>query len=247
MDLLRISAVSYLNTFPFVYGIKESGILDNFSLSLEVPSLCAEKLKAGEVDIALVPVAALPEIGQFHFISDFCIGAVGEVKTVLLLSKVPMSSITRIHLDFDSRTSVELVKVLAGYYWSIAPEWVRLQSGDASSPDEIESLVAIGDKTFSIRKDFPYVYDLAVEWIRFTGLPFVFAAWVSRAILPQDLQDRFTRAISYGIDHKRECITYFHDKLPPCDNCLGYLEDNISYDFDESKKLGLARFLSYLG
>ncbi|MEI7663182.1 MAG: menaquinone biosynthesis protein [Bacteroidota bacterium] len=246
MNPLRISAVSYLNTFPFVYGLKESGILTNFTLSLEVPSLCAEKLRQGQADIALVPVAALPGIKTFQYISDYCIGAVGEVKTVLLLSKVPLNKITRIYLDFDSRTSVELVKVLASRYWRINPGWQNLESGQADSQKDIESLVAIGDKTFRIRQDYPYVYDLASEWINFTGLPFVFAAWVSRIPIPGDVLDMFERAIQFGISHKPECIDYFRDRLPACDNCLEYLENNISYEFDARKKQGLELFLSCL-
>jgi chorismate dehydratase len=247
MELLRISAVSYLNTFPFVFGIQQSGLLKNFKLELDVPSICAEKLKNETVDISLVPVGALPEIGQFNFISDFCIGAVGEVKTVLLMSKVPLDQISRIHLDFDSRTSVELVKVLAKHSWKIHPAWENLKAGHASAPSDIESLVAIGDKTFLIRQDFPYVYDLATEWIGFTGLPFVFATWVSRVRLPDEVLRQFTLAISYGVAHKRECIDYFSDKLPTSyDDSLKYLEENISYEFDERKKQGLRLFLKYL-
>ncbi|MEI7895614.1 MAG: menaquinone biosynthesis protein [bacterium] len=246
MKLLRISAVSYLNTFPFVYGLKESGLLHDFSLELDVPSICAEKLRTGAVDIALVPAGALPEIRGYHYISDYCIGAVGPVKTVLLLSKVPLEKISRIYLDFDSRTSVELVKVLAKNHWHIAPEWENLKSGQSSSPGDIESLVAIGDKTFLIRQDFPYVYDLASEWIAYTGLPFVFAVWVSGTRLADEVLRQFEGAISYGIDHKRECVEYFRDKLPACEDCLDYLVNNISYEFDERKKEGLATFLDYL-
>lgn len=246
MKLLKISAVSYLNTFPFVFGLKKSGHLHNFTLELDVPSLCAEKLKNGTVDIALVPAGALPEISEFHYISDYCIGAVGEVKTVLLLSKVPLDQISRIHLDFDSRTSVELVKVLAKHHWHISPQWESLKPEQSVLMPQFESLVAIGDKTFAIRKDFPYIYDLAAEWISFTGLPFVFAVWISKEKLPDDVLSDFSRALAFGISHKRECVDYFHYKLPDCSDSLSYLEHNISYDFDAKKKEGLNAFLSIL-
>jgi chorismate dehydratase len=246
MDFLKISAVSYLNTFPFVFGLQKSGLLHNFSLELDVPSVCAQKLKDGRVDIALVPVAALPELKEYRYISDYCIGAVGDVKTVLLLSRVPLEHITRVHLDFDSRTSVELVKVLASHWWKIRPQWVDLRAGEASSPRDIESLVAIGDKTFQIRHDFRYSYDLAREWIDFSGLPFVFAAWVSTTKLDDQFLQQFSLALKYGIDHKRECLDYFREKLPAYDDCLGYLENSISYDFDDAKKKGLELFLKLL-
>ncbi len=245
MELLKISAVSYLNTFPFVYGLKESGFLKNFSLELDVPSICAEKLKNGQVDIALIPVGALREIIKFHYISDYCIGAVGEVRTVLLLSKVPIEKISHIFLDFDSRTSVELVKVLAKKRWQINPRWENLKPGQFANMQEFESLVAIGDKTFELRPNFPFVYDLAEEWIKFTGLPFVFAAWVSRVKLPKEVLLQFTRALKFGISHKSECLEFFRDKLPAGVDCLSYLENNISYEFDEKKKEGLRRFLNY--
>ncbi len=246
MSSLKISAVSYLNTYPFVFGLKESGLLQNFTLELDVPSVCAAKMRNGSVDIALVPVAALPEIKDFYYISDYCIGATGEVKTVLLLSKVPLTQIRRVYLDFDSRTSVELVKVLAKNHWNIQPTWEHLKPGEAASMKKLESLVAIGDKTFEIRPDFPYVYDLAEAWISYSGLPFVFAVWISRKKLPAEIMLQFTSALAYGINHKPECIEYFRDKLPGCNDCLSYLEHNISYEFDERKKEGLKLFLSTL-
>ncbi|MCK9202891.1 MAG: menaquinone biosynthesis protein [Bacteroidales bacterium] len=245
MDFLKISAVCYLNTFPFVYGLKESGLLKNFRLELDVPAICAEKLKAHSVDISLVPVGALTDFGHFHFISGYCIGAVRPVKTVLLLSKAPLEKITKIYLDPDSRTSVKLVRILAKEYWDINPGWVDLQPGQVSAHTSLESVVAIGDKTFGLRSQFPYIYDLAEEWIRFTGLPFVFAVWISRDKLPSDVIRPFEDALAFGVDHKRECLDYFRDKLPPCDNCLDYLENNISFFMDERKKQGLEKFLTY--
>ncbi|MFZ4520384.1 MAG: menaquinone biosynthetic enzyme MqnA/MqnD family protein [Bacteroidales bacterium] len=244
MKLLRISAVSYLNTFPFVFGLQESGLMKDFKLELDVPSVCAKKLKDGTVDIALVPVGALAEIGEYHYISDFCIGATGVVKTVLLLSKVPMDQISEVHLDFDSRTSIELAKVLAHNYWKISPRWKNLKTGEITSMHALESLVAIGDKTFEIRSEFPYVYDLAEEWIKFTGLPFVFAVWISGSKLPDEILQPFIKALAFGVAHKRESIEYFRDKLPDCKDCLSYLEHNISYDFDHQKKEGLKLFLN---
>lgn len=246
MKFLKISAVSYLNTFPFVFGLEQSGLLKNSILELDVPSVCAEKLKKGAVDIALIPAGALPDFPQYHFISPYCIGAVKEVRTVLLLSKVRLQEIRTIHLDFDSRTSVELVKVLSKNYWKISPGWKNLSPGEAVNPAGYESLVAIGDKTFEIRRYFPYVYDLAEEWIKFTGLPFVFALWISRTKLAEEITGPFSAALAFGVERKAECLEYFRDKLPAYDDCLSYLEENISFVLDEKKWQGLELFLSYL-
>ena len=246
MELFKISAVSYLNTIPFVYGIQRSGFLKDYRLDLDIPSLCAEKLKNGVVDVALIPVGALNDLASFEFITDYCIGAVNTVKTVLLLSHKPLSEITEIGLDYDSRTSVQLVKVRAKYQWKIAPLWKNLQPGQASQDSGLEAIVAIGDKTFGLVKKYPYCYDLAEEWIRLTSLPFVFAVWVTTKKLPEPLQTALNSALEYGVGHIKETLEFFKDKLPAEEDCQSYLEKNISYTFDERKKEGLALFLKYL-
>ena len=246
MNSLKISAVSYLNTIPFVYGIIKSGHLENFRLDLDVPSVCAEKLKNGEVNVALVPVGAFPDFKNPVLISEYCIGAVGKVRTVLLLSQRPLEEVDTIYLDYDSRTSVQLVKVLAEHYWKISPQWKSLNPGQSDRPEQLESLVAIGDKTFELVKQYKYVYDLAEEWIRFTELPFVFAVWLSKKQLPVIFIDQLNQALSYGLKHKAESLDYFKDKLPSCGDCLSYLENNISFQFDEKKKKGMELYLQYI-
>jgi chorismate dehydratase len=246
MELLKISAVSYLNTFPFVYGIQQSGLLSDYRLDLDIPSLCAKKLKNGVVDVALIPVGALNDFPSYEFVTDFCIGAVNKVKTVLLLSHKPLNEIREIGLDYDSRTSVKLVKVLARHHWKIDPLWKNLLPGQASQDPGLDAIVAIGDKTFDLVKKYPYCYDLAEEWIRFTSLPFVFAAWVTTKNLSEPLQTDLNRALEYGVNHIRETLEFFNHKLPAEEDCLSYLEKNISYSFDEPKREGLRLFLNYL-
>ena len=243
MELIKISAVSYLNTFPFVFGIKTSGKLDDIELQLDIPSICAEKLKNNIVDLALVPVGAIPDLDDPHFVSDYCIGAESNVKTVVLLSHKPLEEITEIALDFDSRTSIQLVKVLAGKFWKIQPTWRNLGPEEAEMDKNIETLVAIGDKTFRLASQFPYVYDLAGEWIRYTSLPFVFAIWLANKPLPKGFLVNFNKALEYGIQHKEEIPDFFPDKIPPGLDAIQYLKENISYDFDERKKEGMKLFL----
>ena len=246
MDSIKISAVSYLNTFPFVYGILNSGHLQNFLLELDVPSVCAEKLKRGDVDLALVPVGAIPGLTNPHIITDYCIGAVNSVKSVILLSQQPLETIRTIYLDFDSSTSVQLVKILAHRFWNIHPEWKDLLAGQAESGNVNEALVAIGDKTFELAKRYKFVYDLAEEWIRFTSLPFVFAAWMSVKPLPGTVVESLNNALAWGIDRKAESVEFFKEKLPGCSDCLSYLENNISFQFDAEKRKGMELFLKYI-
>jgi chorismate dehydratase len=246
MELLKISAVSYLNTFPFVYGIERSGLLKNYRLELDIPSLCAEKLKNGLVDVALIPVGALNDLAAYEFVTDFCIGAVSAVKTVLLLSHLPLHEIREIGLDYDSRTSVQLIRVLAKHKWKIDPIWKNLLPGQAIMDPGSEAIVAIGDKTFDLVRKYPYCYDLAEEWISMTSLPFVFAAWVTTKKLPESLQKDLNRALQFGVDHISGTLDFFKDRLPAGEDCQSYLEKNISYSFDDHKREGLALFLKYL-
>lgn len=246
METIKIAAVSYLNTFPFVFGIKTSGELDDVELHLHVPSVCAAKLAADEVDLALVPAGALPDIPDHRIITDYCIGAEADVKTVLLLSQVPVNEIGTIHLDADSRTSVALVKVLARDHWKIAPQYVDLLPGQAQSSTGVESLVAIGDKTFSLAPHYPYVYDLAGEWIRHTSLPFVFAVWASRKDLPEGFVLKFNKSLGYGISRIQEIPVFFRNQIPKGVNAVGYLENNISYPLTARKREGLERFLQLI-
>lgn len=246
MNSVKISAVSYLNTYPFVYGIRESGRLNHYLLDLDVPSACARKLASGEADIALVPVGALPGLGDYRIVAPWCIGAEGPVRTVMLYSDVPLSEISAIGLDPDSRTSVELVRVLARHHWKISPGWIPLMAGNEPGESPVRARVAIGDKTFAMDSRYAFRYDLAEAWLELTGLPFVFAVWISRKPLPAETEAAFAEALAYGVHRIPETLDYFRSSLPGCGDCASYLQENISYPFDERKKAGMKRFLDYL-
>jgi chorismate dehydratase len=99
-----ISIVNYYNTTPFLYGINHSDFKSEIKLELDIPSVCAQKLKNKQVDIGLVPVAILPELESYHIITDYCIGAVGKVDSVKLFSEKPLEELTHILLDYQSKT-----------------------------------------------------------------------------------------------------------------------------------------------
>ncbi|MEO8795423.1 MAG: MqnA/MqnD/SBP family protein, partial [Daejeonella sp.] len=124
MNKIKISAVSYTNTKPFVYGITNSPIIDKVDLSLDIPSTCANKLIDNQVDIGLVPVAALLRIPNYQIITDYCIGADGPVHSVFIFSEKPIAEIKTIRLDEQSRTSNNLALVLLKNYWKSSPEIV---------------------------------------------------------------------------------------------------------------------------
>ena len=245
MNPIRITAVSYYNTLPFIYGLKHSGLLSGFELSLDVPSECARKLHIGEADLGLIPVGALPEMKDFRIVSNLCIGADKDVKSVLLWANSPLNDLKTIYLDTDSRTSVNLVRILAQELWKISPTWKSLTDLKGNTASD-EGIVLIGDKTFGLSEKYAYCYDLAGEWIKFSGLPFVFAAWVSRVSLTSDFEKSFQSALAWGVDHRNESIIVCEKPHITTDRLISYLQNDISYQMDESKIKGMELFLKYI-
>ncbi len=241
---IRLSAVSYLNTKPFIYGLFRSEMADEIELSLDIPSVCARKLLTGEVDLALTPVAIIPELPQAWLVSDYCIGSVGTVKTVCLFSEKPLSDIKRILLDFHSRTSVELTRVLCEHYWHIQPEFEAASEGFETQIKGDTAALIIGDRTIGLGQRFPYVFDLGEAWTAWTGLPFVYAAWISTKPLDNELIGRFNAALASGLDHLPELIKIL-PSMPGFD-LEKYYRENISYELDEAKWQALNRFMQLL-
>ena len=239
---LRISAVSYINSLPFVYGIKESGYLRNYSLSLDIPSVCAEKLIKGKVDIGLAPVAILPKLKKYFIVPGFCIGSDGPVRSVMLYSDVPLRRIQNLYLDNQSRTSVLLVKILAAHFWKIAPRLIDAKPGYEKKIKGVSAGLIIGDRNFSIKRKYKFTYDLSSEWKKFTGLPFVFACWISSDRMDPRTLHAFSRALKFGLDNRREVLGKISKRLDK-NKIKSYLLNNIRYDFDEAKQEALRLFL----
>lgn len=245
MKPIRITAISYYNTLPFIFGLTHSGLLSGYELNLEVPSQSAQKIISNEAEIGLIPVGALPGISNYHVVSNLCIGADKDVKSVLLLSNVTLSDIKTIYLDTDSLTSVNLVRVLAQKYWKIKPKWKSLSELKGKLSQE-EGMVLIGDKTFGLSGQYPFCYDLAGEWIKFTDLPFVFAVWISRQPLPAEFEKSFQEALAWGVEHREESTIMAVNPHITDQELISYLKNDISYNLDEQKKKGMEMFLKFL-
>lgn len=237
---IRIAAVSYVNTFPFIHGLAHMPLLHPIALQLEIPSACARKVLSGEVDLGLIPVAVIPLLEDAHIISDFCIGADGAVASVCLFSEVPIEDITEILLDFQSRTSVQLMRVLAARHFHITPKWINASEGFINQIKGKTAGVVIGDRAFPLVDRFPVVIDLALEWKNLTGLPFVFACWVSNKALPVAFVSAFNSALSYGVEHREDAIR--QRITTNAEAMVRYVNHNISYTFDEQKRNALALF-----
>lgn len=240
---IRVAAVSYLNTKPLIYGFEKGMMQEQIKLVTDYPASIADMLIKNAVDISLVPVATIPLLKEYHIITDYCIGTEGEVASVCLFSDVPVHEIKNIMLDYQSRSSVGLLKILLKDYWKIQP---ALISGDAGYEDEFRGTTAglvIGDRAFIQRTKRKYIYDLGVAWKDLTGLPFMFAAWIANKKLPEDFIADFNNATAEGFKHLPEIIAenpYEHYDL------MKYYTANISFNLDEEKSKGLEEYLRRL-
>ena len=241
---IRISAVSYTNTKPFLYGIEHSDIINKIDLSLDMPSDCAQKLIDDKVDIGLIPVAAILNLPKWEIVSDYCIGASGPVNSVFIFSNCPAEQIRTLQLDPESRSSNNLARVLLKNYWKADYQPIVNAPDYAAPTDNQTAFVQIGDRTFGKKKQYKYVYDLAEEWKRFTGLPFVFAAWVANKPIPADFMTEFNEAMKYGLAHRTELLK----ELPtrPDFDLEDYLMHKLDFNLTEDKKKALHLFHQYI-
>jgi chorismate dehydratase len=217
--------------------------MNDIDLVIDYPSSIAQQLIDGTIDVGLVPVATIPRLKEFHIVTDYCIGAVQEVASVCLFADEPLQQVKKVLLDYQSRTSVALCRVLLENYWKLHP---ILEPATADFRNQIHgdtAAVVIGDRAFEQRKQSRYIYDLASTWIDYTGLPFVFAAWIANKPLPEGFITAFNEANGIGFNHLDEVVAAWPS---PDYDLKTYYTQNISYQMDEPKKKGLQRFISEL-
>jgi chorismate dehydratase len=241
----RIGAVSYLNTRPLLLGIEQESFLNSIDLVKSYPANIAQDLLSGKIDIGLVPVAILPQLSDPHIVSNYVIGANGAVASVALFSEVPIDEIKSIYLDYQSRTSVQLLKILLSQFWKKEVEFIPAIEGYIAQISGTTAGVIIGDRALENLSKYPYVYDLSLAWKQHTGLPFVFAAWVANQPIPAAFMAAFDTANGYGLAHLDEVIALIPAQEQVYD-LHKYYTENISYVYDEEMKQGLAAFLNFI-
>ncbi len=241
----RISCVSYLNSIPFIYGLKNSGFLErsNTELSLDIPSVCGIKMLNGVTDIGLLPSALLPKIPNGAIVSPYGIAAEGPVLSVMLFSNDPIESVKKIVLDYQSRTSVLLARILAAGYWKINPIWTEGKQGFENSCGPGEAILVIGDRALERTGKYSCTRDLSEDWFAFSGLPFIFALWVSGNKPEMEYLKNFNDALRSGLQRIPELTSHYaHSGIPPA-LMKDYLENRIQYTLNERHMQGLELFL----
>ena len=240
---IRVGAVSYLNTKPLLYGIERASVRKDIQLIIDHPASIATMLLRNEIDMGLVPVAIIPQMKEYHINGDYCIGSNGDVASVCLFSETPIDKIEKVLLDYQSRTSVQLARVLLKEYWKVSPELIDAGKDFRDHIKGTTAGVVIGDRALEQRKISPYIYDLAGVWKAFTGLPFVFAAWISNKPLDPDFITAFDEANRQGIVHIDDVVA---ENPYPIYSLHDYFTKNLDYRLDSEKRKGLQRFLQYL-
>jgi chorismate dehydratase len=254
MKRLRISAISYLNTAPLMWDFEHGDAGAEFNISYTVPSQCAADLAAGAADIGIIPAAAYASIPGLVILPGVAIASRRPVRSILLVSKVPLEKVRSVALDTSSLTSVALTKVLFAKWWGAGRAFTPMAPDVEEMLKQHDAALVIGDPALKVDRSRYLSYDLAEEWIRFTGKPFVFAFWaVRRAALTGeppafDLAAVFQVSRDHGL--RAESLQQIAREWAPRlglseSDVKTYLTENIYYDLDPACLDGLRLFYGY--
>jgi chorismate dehydratase len=254
MRRLRISAISYLNTAPLMWDFDHGEAGSDFDISYTLPSACARALQAGTADIGIIPAAAYAQVPGLIVLPGVAIASRRPVRSILLVSRVPVEKIRTVALDTSSLTSVALTQVLF-------EKWLGGGRTFTSMAPDIETMLArhdagllIGDPALQIDRSRYLTLDLAEEWIRFTGKPFVFAFWAVRqnalreAAPSQDLAPVFQISRDHGLEpgNLDQIAREWAPRLALKESDVrSYLTENIYYHLDAPCLEGLQLFYRY--
>jgi chorismate dehydratase len=242
--MLKISVVQYLNSVPLIWGMLHGEQQGKYELQFTTPAGCAEAVRQGQADVGIIPSIEYQRLDRRQIISGISIASKEEVKSVLLLSKVPIEKIQTVAVDNSSRTSAALLRILLRKFYS---RWVNITPA-APKPAEMlkraDAALVIGDPALTYDGDVAEVYDLAAEWKKFTGLPFVFALWVGHEDLNlSKYREDFQSSRDYGLAHVDDIAAEHAPKLNMKPQGVKvYLTKHIDYSLDEENRKGLRLF-----
>jgi chorismate dehydratase len=242
-----IAASSYLNTAPLCHSFVRGEQSDRCEfLSDAAPARCAELLRQGRADAAMIPVIEYQRIGGLRVAPGACVASKNRVRSVVLASRVPIQQVRQVSLDTSSRTSAALVQIILGQFYGLAPKYREAAPVLGEMLECSDAALIIGDPAMLIDRASLAVYDLAEEWRKHTGLPFVFAFWAIRMDSRSFSGRRdattvdFAAAKREGLHHVQEIAAEYSSRLGlPHEELVTYLTENISFDLDEDCLRGL--------
>lgn len=241
---LRVGIVHFLNSWPlawsFLRGETPAGVTPVFV----PPSQVAAGLAAGELDAGLVPSAALQLIPGLSVVPGLCIASQREVKSVLLVSRVPFAAIRTLALDESSRTSAVLVQLLLAERFGVRPAVAPFRPDLEAMLATADAALLIGDPALHVDRSRYEVIDLAAEWRALTGLPFVFAVWaVTDAAAGSDLPRLLAASLAAAEADMPALVAAAaaHGGLP-AGEVRTYFERHLSYRLGDAERASLDEF-----
>ena len=254
MRRLRISAISYLNTAPLMWDFEHGKAGADFEISYTVPSQCAGQLADGSADIGIIPAAAYTTVPDLLVIPGVAIAARQAVRSILLVSKVPLKKIQTVALDTSSLTSTALIKVLFSKWWGGPRKFMAMEPDVDHMLRHADAAMVIGDPALKVDRSRYFTYDLAEEWVRLTGQPFVFAFWAVRqpalteASNSMDLAEVFENSRDHGLqpENLERIAKEWAPRVGLSEaDVKQYLTENIHYYLDPACLTGLQLFYRY--
>ncbi|MGC2391050.1 MAG: menaquinone biosynthesis protein [Candidatus Acidiferrum sp.] len=267
---LRISIVQYLNTAPLVWGFTNGPLAGKYELSFTVPSQCAEALRTGAADIAIIPAIEYQRIPGLMVLPDLAIASQNRVRSLLIVSKKPIEQVRSVALDRSSRSTQALTRILAAEHWKTDPEFFEAEPDLRAMLEKADAALLIGDPALRISIEIEkkstvspegravcqsatlgmnspeifHVYDVVGEWRKFTSLPAVLAFWAAKqdAVTPEVLAD-FAASREFGLSQIAAISQEAARELDlPPQTLESYLRDNIDFSLGEENRHGLERY-----
>jgi chorismate dehydratase len=246
--IIRVGAVTYLNARPLIFSLAKRA--PQMEIVIDLPSRLADALAAGRLDVAMIPSIEYARGRNYAIVSNACIACNGAVRSVKLYSHVPLERLRTLALDEGSRTSAALALILLRERFHVSPETRPLPIGLSSDAVPADAVLLIGDRGMLPGNGaFEFEWDLGEEWLRWTGLPFVFAMWIARpGINLQGLEMVLAAARDEGITQLEEIAGQAAPGLGiSAADCLSYLRDNLEFRFGQRQRQGLEHFYAFAG
>lgn len=240
---LRVGAVSYLNSKPLIEGLAER--LPAGKLILDYPSRLADDLAAGKLDVALIPSIEAFGDPDYEIVSDACVASRGPVLSVKLYFRVPPGSVRSLALDAGSRTSAALARIMLAERFGVLPELESLSMGSNLAATTADAVLLIGDRAMQpVDQEFSEIWDLGDEWLRWTGLPFVFAMWVgAESARTSELEQALSESRDAGVTAVRRIAEREAPGLHlGVDTAFRYLTENLHFKLGSPERSGLRLF-----
>ena len=243
---LRIGIVDYLNSRPLAWSFLKDRAGAGIEALFMPPARVACELAAGDLEVGLIPSIEVQRIPGVVVLPGLCVAATREVRSVLLLSRKPPGEIERLALDTNSRTSAALVRILLKERYGIEPECLEAAPDLDEMMNRADAALIIGDPALRVDRTGLEVHDLAREWYRLTGRPFVFAVWAIRAGVELGARSEvFYRSLRAGMTAIDEVIGQAAAELSMTHAAVReYLTECLTFELGLAEREGLEMFFA---